>query len=82
MSADLITRLFQAARQGTGADPVDCAQNSPVRVSYDPPAGSDGQVRIVVHTFYGTPPALTDHPIQVSVDLTTLKMVGLVCPAS
>lgn len=80
MTADLISRLSQAAHQGTGLDPVICAQNFPSRVSYDPPTRSNGQVRTVVHTFYGTASALRDHPIQVTIDLDTLRLIGLVCP--
>lgn len=80
MTAGLVARLNRVAHEGTGIDPVNCAQNYPVRVSYDPPAPSGGAVTIVVHTLYGTPPALRDTPIRVTVDLNTLKLTDLACP--
>lgn len=80
MAAPLIDHLDRLAHEGTGMDPVDCGQNSPIRVSYDPPTASGGTAVIVVHTFYGDPAAETDHPIRVVVDLATLRLVDLVCP--
>lgn len=58
------------------ADPIVCAQNTPGRITYDPPANSDRAVTIVIHTFYSQS---GDNPVKVTVDLDTLRLTHLVC---
>lgn len=75
LTAELKLQLQQYART-QNADPIVCAQNVPGRITYDPPATSDGAVTIVIHTFYSQS---GDNPIRVTVDLNTLKVSHLVC---
>ena len=63
-----------------GAPPVICAQNTPVRITYDAPARSGRPARIVVHSYHGGGSALADRPIVVDFDLDTLKLSGIRCP--
>lgn len=81
MTADLIAGLDRVAHEGTGIDPVERARNYPVRVSHDPPVEHDRTVLIVVHASYGSPPALQDQPIRVTVELETLELSDLTCPS-
>jgi len=73
---DLKVKLQESART-ENADPVACGQNVPGRVSYDPPVRSDASVAVVVHTFYS---GSGDVPIEVVVDLNTLKLSDVACP--
>lgn len=73
----LIDRLRAQAATGN-YDPVICAQNYPSRVSYGDATVADGQAVIPVHTFFE---ASGENPITVTVDLETLKLTRLSCPA-
>ncbi len=79
VTPELKAKLLRYARRGTGSDPIDCAQNTPVRVEYDPPVRSGTAVTVVVHTIYGMS---GDNPIKVVVDLNTLRLSDLVCLGS
>ncbi len=72
----LASRLQRDAHVGTGSDPVDCAQNTPGRIAYDPPTASDGSATIIVHTYYTGGGEVR---ITVTVDLATLRVSDLVC---
>ncbi len=64
------------AQEGTESDRIACAQNTPVRVEYDPLAQSATAATVIVHTVYGMS---SDNPIKVVADLNTLKLSDLVC---
>ncbi len=72
-----LQQTLEAFARTQNADPVDCGQNTPARVAYDPPVRTDGSVTITVHTFYL---ASGDNPIKVTVDLSSLTLSNLVCP--
>ena len=78
VTPELKDRLMRYAAQGTGSDPVVCAQNTPDRVTYDILEVSGTAARIVVHTHYA---GSVDGPIVVTVDLNDLELTGLTCPA-
>ncbi len=71
-----LQQTLEAFARTQNADPVDCGQNTPARVAYDPPVRTDGSVTIVVHTLYT---GSGDNPIKVTVDLSSLKLSDLVC---
>ncbi len=66
VSPRLAERLERYANQGTGADPVACAQNSPRTVTFGRPQARGSAATIVVHERFS---ADADHPVTVTVNL-------------
>ena len=76
MTPKLKARLEWRANQGTGVDPMDCAQNRPTAVTFGRPKVTGWTATIVVHESFS---AGGDHPISVTVDLRRLKLTEVGC---
>jgi hypothetical protein len=82
-NADLTAYLTTAAAArlfapGGDADPVLCAQNTPVSLSFGPPLVRDGEASVSVTTHWAG--GTTSGPITVTVALPDVLISGISCP--
>jgi streptogramin lyase len=69
-------RLQRLAEEGTGMDPVVCAQNTPGRIAYGAPRVAGDTATIVVSTFWGAPSV---DRLTMRVSLESLIVTGSSC---
>lgn len=79
LDGQLTTALTSQLNKVTGADPVLCAQNVPLNITFDAPVVNSARASVVVHTLWGSssPESITVGLDQVA---NTWKISSITCP--
>lgn len=76
VTPELAGELRLRANEGTGSDPMDCAQNTPGAITFGTPQVRGSEATIVVQEVY----SVSGHnPITVTLDLGSLKLTDVRC---